>query len=478
MAQALPGFMVVTRTLQLGLDWNVDTDVRRIGTITTPTVVHLPLLAGEALTTEGLRVKDGSVEIAFAAGQEQASWTSRLPVTSTLALQAPQTHDYVEHWRLDASPLWHVEMAGIPPVQVQQNDYWLPAWQPWPGEKVELKIARPQATAGQSLTLDKTTVTVTPGARATDLQLSLHLLASQGGQQWMTLPEGAQVQRLTIDGQTQPAHVENGRIALGLHPGAQEVSIQLRFVRDLSTWLHTPALDPGLPGVNADLTLDLPQDRWLLWLHGPQQGPAVLFWGLLAVLIVAGLGLARLPFTPLRAHHWVLLLIGLSQGPLWATAVVVAQWLLLGLRGRVSADLPARRFQLMQIGLALLTVWAAVLLFDAVARGLLGYPDMQIAGSGSYDHHLHWYQDRFAKSLPTVAVLSVPIWVYRLLMLLWALWLANALLGWLRWGWGQYTHNGLWKKGVRAAPPPPPQTAAEAPAPEEQAPPQEPGGSA
>jgi hypothetical protein len=180
---------------------------------------------------------------------------------------------------------------------------------------------------------------------------------------------------------------------------------------------------------------------------------------MLAVLVVFGIALARLPLTPLRALHWVLLLIGLSQGPLWAAAVVVALWLLLGMRGCIGADLPAHRFQLMQIGLALLTIAAAALLFDAVAQGLLGYPDMQVAGNGSYDHHLHWYQDRFGdregEGLSAVSVLSVPIWVYRLLMLLWALWLANALLGWLRWGWAQYTHQGLWKKAQRKPPPPP-----------------------
>jgi len=35
---------------------------------------------------------------------------------------------------------------------------------------------------------------------------------------------------------------------------------------------------------------------------------------------------------------------------------------------------------------------------------------------------------------------------YRLLMLAWALWLAFALLGWLRWGWQCFSRNGLWKK--------------------------------
>ncbi|MDE0855386.1 MAG: hypothetical protein OSA97_13290, partial [Nevskia sp.] len=96
--------------------------------------------------------------------------------------------------------------------------------------------------------------------------------------------------------------------------------------------------------------------------------------------------------------------------------------------------------------------------------GLLGQPEMQIAGNGSSGHSLHWYQDRFDPALPQAWVLSAPLWLYRLLMLLWALWLANALLGWLRWGWEQFSAGGLWRQ-------PAPKTAAPAPAPPPTSPP-------
>ena len=35
--------------------------------------------------------------------------------------------------------------------------------------------------------------------------------------------------------------------------------------------------------------------------------------------------------------------------------------------------------------------------------------------------------------LPAATALSLPLWVYQGAILLWALWLANALIGWLRW---------------------------------------------
>ena len=44
---------------------------------------------------------------------------------------------------------------------------------------------------------------------------------------------------------------------------------------------------------------------------------------------------------------------------------------------------------------------------------------------------------------------SVPLLAYRLLMLAWALWLARALLGWIRWGWAAFTSvRGWWPPAI------------------------------
>jgi hypothetical protein len=81
----------------------------------------------------------------------------------------------------------------------------------------------------------------------------------------------------------------------------------------------------------------------------------------------------------------------------------------------------------------------------AVSQGLLGYPDMQITGNGSTSQFLSWFADRSGNELPTAWALSVPLWVYRGLMLLWALWLAYSLLKWLKWGWESFTSDGYWR---------------------------------
>jgi hypothetical protein len=37
------------------------------------------------------------------------------------------------------------------------------------------------------------------------------------------------------------------------------------------------------------------------------------------------------------------------------------------------------------------------------------------------------------------------MWVYRALMFAWALWIAVALLRWLRWAWHAWKVNGIWR---------------------------------
>ncbi|MGH8595030.1 MAG: hypothetical protein ACREXT_00065, partial [Gammaproteobacteria bacterium] len=93
----------------------------------------------------------------------------------------------------------------------------------------------------------------------------------------------------------------------------------------------------------------------------------------------------------------------------------------------------------------ILTIVALTTLFDAIRQGLLGAPNMQIAGNGSSAYELFWFQDRAPLEYPAATVWSVSLWFYRALMLAWALWLAFALLGWLRFGWTAFSRDGLWR---------------------------------
>jgi hypothetical protein len=100
----------------------------------------------------------------------------------------------------------------------------------------------------------------------------------------------------------------------------------------------------------------------------------------------------------------------------------------------------------------MLTAAALVVLVVSIQDGLLGRPDMQVTGNASHDGLLNFFADRTAGDVPPVWFVSLPLTAYRVVMLVWALWLARALIGWARWGWRCFGTGGLWRG--RAAPAP------------------------
>jgi len=204
----------------------------------------------------------------------------------------------------------------------------------------------------------------------------------------------------------------------------------------------------GAPSVNARLTLHVPKDRWTLWVSGPDLGPAVLLWGVLLVLALAAAILSRTSsgYLPLGFVSWLLLGIGLSQVSVASALLVVVWFFLLHYRSGLDAgSIPKWQFNLVQVGIVILTLGSISILFWAVQQGLLGLPVMQIRGYGSNAYLLNWYQDRVSDAYPQATLLSVPLMFYRLLMLAWALWLAFSLLKWLKWGWSGFSRGGLWR---------------------------------
>ncbi|HLF96049.1 MAG TPA: hypothetical protein VI457_02810 [Methylococcaceae bacterium] len=444
-AGELPPFAEVERTLQLGLEWRVASRLLRRSPPGAPIALRIPLLPGEAVTTPGAHVKDGKLTAQLAPNEDELAWESTLEKVPQLTLQAPDTRDWTESWRVDASPIWHLESEGIPVVHHQSPEgRWLPEWRPWPGEQVALRVTRPEGVPGPTLTVESSQLRTEPGENATDVRLTLKLRSSQGGQHDIVLPESAVLQDVAIDGMAQPIRARERHLTLPVHPGEQTFLVHWREKAGIGAWFRVAEVGLGVASVNTRFSLQLPQDRWLLFTSGPRLGPAVLFWGVLMVLALCALVLSRIKALPLGFAAWLLLLIGLSQSSV-AAGALVAGWFGI-LAWRKARPLETRfRFNALQILLGLYTLTVLALLFEAVSHGLLGLPDMQVSGNGSTAWLLHWYQDRSGAQLPQPAVFSAPLWTYRLLMLAWALWLAWSLLNWLRWFWQCFATESLWK---------------------------------
>jgi hypothetical protein len=444
--RALPAFARVERTLRLGLEWRVNTQVVRVSPPGGAVVLEVPLLDGESVTSEGIRVEKGKVQVNLGPQDASTGWESVLKKRDELFLAAPITTAWTELWRAEVGPIWHVVPEGLAVVHHQDPEgNWLPEWHPWPGERVSLKLSRPLGVTGQTLTIEHSRMRLQPGHRATDTLLELRLRSSQGGQHTVSLPANAQLQSVTVNGVSQPIRQEGRKVTLPLTPGTQEVTLAWQKPQGIKTWFRASGTDLGIPSVNSNIEMGLGEDRWVLFAGGPRLGPAVLFWGVLLVIALISVILGRSRVAPLKAHQWLLLGIGLAPTTVWASFVVVGWLIALRARANLNLEISKTRFNLMQVALLLLTILALVLLFAAIKQGLLGQPEMQIAGNGSSAYDLRWYQDRNMAQLPRPWVVSVPLLVYRGLMLAWALWLAFALLRWLRWGWECISTNGLWR---------------------------------
>jgi len=237
----------------------------------------------------------------------------------------------------------------------------------------------------------------------------------------------------------------DGKLSLPTVPGTHTYEVRFRDANEIGLRAHTPQLGLGLPAANLTLQLQLPADRWLLAAFGPPVGPAVLYWGELIVMIALAWALSRTRRTTLRFHHWLLLGIGFSTFS-WLALLFVIAWLFASdWRGRSAGSAVYWRFNLIQVALVVLTVAALFALASAIPQGLAGQPDMHVTGNGSSSQALSWFADRSAETLPQASAISLPLWMYKLLMLAWALWLANAVIGWLREGFNAWTRDGYWR---------------------------------
>jgi hypothetical protein len=455
----LPPFVRLERSLQLGLQWELTTRVVRLSPRGAAVVLGVPLLTGESVTSAEQRVEGGKVLVNMAPEQEEHTWTSVLPITEQVLLSATQGEPWTEQWQVEVGPVWHVESAGLPTVR--QGEAGLREWRPWPGEQVTLTVTRPQGVPGQTLTIDSASLQLQPGLRAVDAHLILALRSSRGGHHVVQIPEGAQLQQVTINGAAQTIGQEGRQVRLPVEPGSQTIDLSWREPHELWQRYAAPIIDLGAPAVNATVSVDFPQSRWILLLGGPRLGPAVLFWSYVLMLLIVAAVLSRPRWSPLRGYQWFLLGIGLSPLPVPAAMIVVGWFLALGWR-REHPGVSPLWFDLRQLILVGWTIGACVTLTEAIHQGLLGQPDMQIEGNGSYGSHLAWYQDRvdnidgLGGLLPRPWVLSVSMWWYRGLMLAWALWLAGSLIRWVPWAWNSFSAGGLWRQWIHLPRPPAP----------------------
>jgi hypothetical protein len=443
-----PDYLRVERSIDLGLDWSVTTRVIRVAPAEGAINAAIPLLPGESVVTEDLPVEDGRVQVALGSGQDGIVWRSTLERAGMLTLQAPADSPWSERWRFRVGNTWHVSLDGVP-LYDTGDATWQPVFLPLPGESLTLAIARPEAVESALLAVDRASLHTRFGARSSETTLEFDYRSSLGGPHVVTLPDGAEVTRLWQDGGELPVPGPGEAVRIPTLPGAHAVRMAWREDVAVGRRAAVPQADLAAPVSNISVSAEMPRNRWLLGTSGPILGPAVLYWPALAALVLAAVVLGRIRWTPLKTRHWFLLGLGFSTFA-WPTYALVVGWLLaMGWRERWRDDIADDDFRLRQTATGVLSVLALGALVLSIPVGLLGTPDMHIMGNGSFGYQLNWFQDRSDGALPGAAVYSLPLWIYKVAILVWALWLAFALVRWLPWAWRAFSHGGIWRGRVK-----------------------------
>jgi len=451
-ANRFPAFVAVDRAVDLDIDWRITTVVARVAPEQGALAVEVPLIEGESIVSDEFTVRDGRVLVSMSPGQREVRWTSTIAARSPFVLTAQDTAAVRETWRFAVGHTWNVQFDGLPESEqdASANGARVALFDPRAGESLTMTASRPEAVPGNTLAFDSVRLDVVYGARSSDVTLALNYRSTRGEQHPLQLPANAEVTAVMIDDVAQTLRADDGTLMLPIVPGDHRVRIDWRAEGGMGFRTETPLVDIGAPAGNIDLTITRPRDRWLLGTSGPRLGPAVMYWSELAVLVLFALILGRIGLSPLKTYQWLLLGFGFSTFN-WLVLGVVVVWLLVcGVRDRFGAEADDRRYNVMQVAIAALTVISLLSIVVSLPSGLLGTPDMHVGGHNSYGDVLGWFADRSMSVLPTATAFTVPLWIYKALILAWALWLSFALLRWLPWVWRCFSGHGFWRGGKDA----------------------------
>jgi hypothetical protein len=440
----LADWYAVRRELDIALPWTATTTVRRLGQIDRSQILRVPLMPGESITGTAIRMESGAALVHFPRGVRDVSWTSSLNQEPTLELTAVADVPMSETWQVRCSAIWRCSFDGIPATSsIEQGENSL-LWNPWPHDKLKISVRKPLGVSGKTETIDSVQLDWQPGTGLIQGNLHFSLRSAQGGFRKIQLPPGASLESVSIDNVQKTIALEGRELTLPLHPGNQQFLIHWRQPWELQPFTTMPGVNLGTESANITVSVNVPQKRWLLMVFGPAWGPAVLFWGELIVVVLFSLLLGRIGLEPLNSRQWLLLGLGMTTlHPAFLLLPALCFAALHIRKQRPSAD--RLRFNAGQIGLAALSVLTFAVLYLSIYNGLIVEPNMGISGNQSTNWLLHWYSDQAASSLPTPSLLSLPMWSWRVLMLVWASWLVFALLRWIIWGWRCFSDGGLWK---------------------------------
>jgi hypothetical protein len=453
-AKSLSAMATLTRRIVFGNDWSVINTVSLEVPAKNLIQGSVSLLNGEDVITANVEVEGGKVKYQIQPGENSFNWESKLKKQDQLAFEY-NSNFIPEVWEFELTNLWHASFEGIPAiVATNTNDNPVRTYVPRNGEKLTIAVSKPEAIVGNTKTINNINIDYQLSEKFYSASAIINIKSSIGQSYSLALPENSKIDRLTINDQDITTFgVKQNVVSVELNPGEQVINVNWQAEKNNTENFTSPNINFNAPIANINTKVTSLQTSWVLWLKGPRAGPVVLLWGYLLIAIIIGLVVAKSGYTPFSIIGAILLILGLSFNDFSSLILIFGFFIAMGWRKKFELNKTTRfRSNLIQIFLFFWGLAAISTLLGTIENGLLGSPAMSIMGNGSYANIFNWYQDVSEGIIQSVEIIAVPVFYFRVLMLIWSLWLAMALIKWGVWVWEALTNGGGWVAKVVAKP--------------------------
>lgn len=450
---------ILERVIVLDTKWRMTTTLRPVISNRSSSEVlefKVPLINGEKILTSAIESNDNVVNVKIKTG-DSFSWTSEINPNNTLSVPSANGQ-FTQLVRMLSKDSWEINPSetGLKPVEINsdrvyKNGY---SWFMWSNESLDTNVSIYKYVDGQVLAVSDLEISVDMNTLPTQAVMNFKVNSSIGGiYKFKNKNKDFKIVDLSINQAKIQSDVKNDEVSLMLKPGINNVVINFTYTPEDSFIFKAPEFDFNTQVMNASLKV---QDgkNWVLYTGGADIKPSVLLWSVLVTLFIFSFIVFKSGSIGLSFISTALLLFGISQVGIDFVIFSLLWFFMIKFRmSNTMEDFKTYfRFNAFQFFFALLTVFVISGMISVVAKGLLLTPESFIAGYQSSFTSLYWYSQDYATQ-QTPWLLTAPIWVYRVLMMVWAVWLAFNMLNWLKSCWIAFSNNGFWYKKPKTTQP-------------------------
>lgn len=436
-------FFVVDRTIILDQKWKVRTTVSLLDEIgnSIPRTLTINALPGESVLSENIKNDDGKIIVNI---------TNKPVIFESILEEKPQliangSKDYLQKINFINNSNWLFNFSSLEPVSKDTNTRYASSysWLFWPEDKLVLNINKPIAVKGDAVAVQSINASLNTQKTPNELSYVINLKASLGSKVKLQYPNDLTLKNVLLNNQEIPFKSDNNILIVDVNSGENTINLTMDTKEGLPLVHHYPQLKLEIPSNNYTYNLEMPKQRWVIWTGGANLRASILLWGILIACVLFAYPISKAIKSPLGWIGWSLLLVGLSQSGLWGLFLVVIWFGLIHFKQFGNLDNVKRfNFNAIQVLLVILTIAVASSAISTVAKGLLNYPNLFLEGEGTYINKISWYSQQVDQFSPWL--LSLPMWVYRVLMFSWSIWFAFNIMKWLKWAWEGFSRGGVW----------------------------------